>query len=160
MESLRTAVLIAATITMGLVAGLFFAYACSVMIGLGHADDRTFVEAMQRINVAILNGWFAAAFGGAVVVTALAVVFTFRGPLVFWVVAALVLYVAAIVITLAINVPLNNALEAAGTTNLAAARHAFESTWVRWNIVRTVTSTAGFGCLTWALVLQGTRLTA
>ncbi|HYS37034.1 MAG TPA: anthrone oxygenase family protein [Pseudonocardiaceae bacterium] len=163
MELLRTAVLIAATITTGLVAGLFYAFACSVMLGLGRADDRTFVEAMQRINVAILNGWFAIGFGGAVVLDAVAIALNSHGPILLWLVAALVLYGAAVVITMAVNVPLNNALDAAGhpdrAANLAEVRKAFEATWVRWNLVRAGTATAGFACLTWALVLHG-RATA
>ena len=146
----RGVTLIAATIAMGLVAGLFYAYACSVMIGLGRSSDRTFVEAMQRINVAILNGWFAASFGGAVVLTALA--------------AALhLLYAAALVITFAVSVPLNDQLAAAGEpdriADLAAVRERFEARWVAWNVARMLTSTAAFGCLTWALVLHG-RATA
>ena len=53
-----TATLVAATITNGLMAGLFAAYSYAVMPGLGRAGDRTFVEAVQQTNAAILNGWF------------------------------------------------------------------------------------------------------
>ena len=53
-----TAALVAAVITNGLMAGLFAAYSYAVMPGLGRAGDRTFVEAMQQTNAAILNGWF------------------------------------------------------------------------------------------------------
>jgi uncharacterized membrane protein len=161
----RTAVLVGATITTGLAAGLFYAYACSVLLGLGRADDRTFVVAMQRINVAILNGWFALGFGGALLLTALAAVLHLGGTgrsVLPWIAAALVLYVAVVVITMGIHVPLNNALDAAGEpdriADLAAVRRRFESTWVPWNVVRAAASTAAFGCLTWALVLHG-RLT-
>lgn len=41
-------------------AGLFYAFAVSVMPGLRTADDQTFIDAMQRINVP-LNGALAAA---------------------------------------------------------------------------------------------------
>ena len=68
-----------ATVTMGLMAGLFSAFAYSVMPGLGQTDGRTFVDAMQRINVAILNGWFFIIFIGAMVFTALAGVLHLRG---------------------------------------------------------------------------------
>ena len=37
---------------------------------------------------------------------------------------------------------------------VAAARAAFESTWVRWNVVRAVCSTAAFGCLVGALAVR------
>ena len=68
--------------------------------------------------------------------------------------------IAVVVITLAVNVPLNDQIKAAGTpdqiADLAAVREQFnEATWVRWNLVRAVASTIGFGCLAWALVLYG-----
>ena len=43
-----TAALVAATITNGLMAGLFAAYSYAVMPGLGRTGDATFVEAMQQ----------------------------------------------------------------------------------------------------------------
>ncbi|WP_457030512.1 anthrone oxygenase family protein [Kitasatospora sp. P5_F3] len=162
MTGFRGAVLLGATLTMGLSAGLFFAYSCSVMPGLAKADDRTFVETMQRINVAILNGWFMVVFVGAIVLTLLAVVLQFRGGdrgLLPWLIAAAVLYLVVLVVTGAVNVPLNDQLAAAGSLDgipdLAAVRETFETTWVRWNTVRTVSATAGFGCLVAALVVGG-----
>ena len=162
LELFRGAALVAATIAMGLIAGLLYAYACSVMLALRGTDDRTFIEVMQRINVAILNGWFALSFVGALVLTILAVVLHVFGggrSVLPWIAAALVLYAAAMVITFRVNVPLNNALDAAGApariADPAAVRERFEATWVRWNVVRTVASTAALGCLSWALVLFG-----
>ncbi len=131
MESLQAAVLFAATITTGLSAGLFFAFACSVMPGLGQASDRTFVEAMQRINVAILNVWFLIAFVGAFLLTALASALHLPADaraVLPWSVAALVLYGTGLVITGRGNVPLNNALLAAGAgPDGAAARRRYRS---------------------------------
>ena len=161
-EVFRTVTLVVATVTMGLMAGLFCAFAYSVMPGLGQTDGRTFVDAMQRINVAILNGWFFIIFIGALVFTAVTGVLHLRddGRTVLpWIVAAFVLYVAVLLITGGINVPLNNELVAAGApdriTDLDGVRERFEATWVRWNIGRAVASTAAFGSLTWALVLHG-----
>jgi uncharacterized membrane protein len=161
-DAFRTGSLVAAALTTGLAAGLFYAYSYSVMPGLGRADDRTFVMGMQRINVAILNGWFALCFAGALVFTALAVashVPSGGRSVLPWIVAALVLYVVVLVVTFAVNVPLNNELNAAGDpdriADLAAVRERFEATWVRWNFLRAAGSTAAFGCLLWALVLHG-----
>jgi uncharacterized membrane protein len=158
---LRSVTLIAATITTGLAAGVFYAFACSVMLGLNRTDDRTFVSAMQRINVSIINPWFMLSFIGALVFTVLAAVLRIPGGgggVLPWIVAALVLYLAVVIITGGVNVPLNNALEAAGNPDaiaeIAAVRARFEATWNRWNIVRAVVSTLSFGCLTWALVLH------
>ena len=158
----QSASLIAATVAMGLMAGLFAAFAYAVMPGLGRTDDRTFVGAMQKINAAILNGWFAVGFAGALVFTVLAAVLHSRSDAraaLPWIVAALVLYGLVLAVTFIVNVPLNNALEAAGdpdrTADLAAVREHFEVTWVRWNIVRAVVNTAALACLAWALVLHG-----
>jgi uncharacterized membrane protein len=155
-------VLVGATVTTGLIAGLFFAFACAVMPGLGRAGDRTFVEAMQRINVAILNGWFALAFGGALVLALASAALHLRADNragLAWIIAAVVLYVAMLAITFAVNVPLNDQLEAAGAPDrvpgLAAVREHFETAWVRWNIARALISAAALACLAWALVLSG-----
>ena len=53
-----------------------------------------------------------------------------------------------------------DALKAAGDpatiTDPATVRRDFdESRWVRWNLVRVVSSIAATGCLAWALVLTG-----
>ncbi|MEU8928226.1 hypothetical protein AB0D10_46310, partial [Kitasatospora sp. NPDC048545] len=58
-------VLAGATVAMGLMAGLFFAFDVSVMPGLAAGDDRTYVTAMQHINKSIENGMFGLVFVGA-----------------------------------------------------------------------------------------------
>jgi len=153
--------LVAATITTGLIAGLFFAFACAVMPALGRSSDRTFVEAMQKINVAILNGWFMLCFLGSLFLGILAVVLHLRRDgrsALPWIIAGLVLYVVVLAITGGVNVPLNNQLDKAGPVDriadLSAVRVAFESKWVTWNLARTVANTAAFGCLSWALVVS------
>ena len=115
-----TATLVAATITNGLMAGLFAAYSYAVMPGLGRTGDATFVEAMQQSNAAILNGWFGVCFGGSAVFAAAAVLLHLGRPGLLWIVAGLVLYVAVLVITFRINVPLNDRLAAAGTPTTPA----------------------------------------
>ena len=159
-DLLRDAVLATATVTMGLNAGLFYTFAMCVMPGLRRADDRTFVHAMQRINAAILNGWFVTIFAGPGVLTLVAAGLQLgaddQGELPF-ILGGLAWYGVMLCITMGINVPLNNQLDAAvqpdQITGLRAAREQFEGGWVRWNIVRTVVSTAAFGCLAWALAL-------
>ena len=165
LELFRSGALAAATLTTGLMSGLYYSYAISVMLGLSRTDERTFLSAMQQINVAILNPWFFVSFFGALVFTALAAVLHLQADWragLPWIVAALVLYLATLLITFGFNVPLNNELAAAGDperiADLAAVRKRFEASWVRWNIARTVASTAAFGCLIWALVLHGRTL--
>jgi uncharacterized membrane protein len=150
--------LVVAVVTTGLMAGLFAAFSYAVMPGLGRLGDAEFVTAMQRINVAILNGWFGICFGGALVASAAAAVLHLapaRRAALPWIVAGLVLYVLVLLVTMAVSVPLNDKLAAAGSTDPAAAREAFETAWVRWNVVRTVLNTAALAALSWALVLSG-----
>jgi uncharacterized membrane protein len=161
-EILRGASLVAATLTMGLLAGLFYAFSVSVMPGLRRSGNRTFVETMQQINIAIVNPSFMISFLGAPILTLVAGLLQLYPEgliLLPWIAAALVLCLVALGITFGINIPLNNALDAAGRPaageDPAAARTAFEARWVRFNTVRTWTSIAAFACLTWALVLYG-----
>ncbi|MFI5836066.1 DUF1772 domain-containing protein [Micromonospora sp. NPDC051300] len=150
--------LLASTVGAGLMAGLFAAFAYAVMPALRGADDRTFVDAMQRINVTIVNGFFLLVFLGTPVLAALAAILGWRGagrPALPWIVAGLVLYLLTVVVTAVVNVPLNDALAAAGTADLAAARQRFEATWVAWNVVRALAGTAGFGALCGALLVTG-----
>jgi uncharacterized membrane protein len=163
MEILRPGVLLAATMVMGLMAGVFGHYSHTIMPGLEKTDDRTLVGAFQQIDRAIMNPWFMASFMGALVLTAVAAALHLREDersVLPWIVAALVLYVVVFVVTIAVNVPLNDELKAAGDpdriADLAAVREQFDETkWVRWNLARTLATTAAFGCLAWALVLHG-----
>lgn len=156
---LRNVTLVTATTASGLAAGLFYSFAIAVMPGLRQVDDRSFVDAMQRINVAILNGWFAFSFAGALLLTVLAAILEWRAgarSVALWIAVAVVLYVAVLLVTFAVNVPLNDKLAAAGApgriADLAGVRAAFETSWVRWNVVRAVLSTASFVALAYALV--------
>ncbi|MEV0697963.1 anthrone oxygenase family protein [Saccharopolyspora sp. NPDC050389] len=157
MKLLQTTTLLSATMACGLMAGLFAGFAYAVMPGLGRSSDRTLVEAMQNINKAILNPAFLVPFIGAIPLIALAVILAWRGqgrPALPWLIAGLVLYLVAFAITRAVNVPLNGQL-ATATSDLAAARGAFEKTWVTWNIIRALVHTAAFVCLLWALIVYG-----
>ena len=161
LDTLRTLLLMAGTLTMGLVAGTFALYAHTVMPGLRTTDDRTFVGAFQALDRAIINPWFmAGGFLGALVITLGAAVATVGEATFGWVVAALLLYLFAFVATVAVNVPLNDALKAAGDpatiADLGVVRERFdEARWAAWNLARTFTTLGAFGCLAWALLLHG-----
>lgn len=158
----QAAALVAATITVGLTAGLLFGFACAVMPGLARADDRTFVAGFQLMDRAIINPLFLVVFAGAVVFPAGAVVLHLgddQRSVLPWTVAALVLSLATVVITRAVHLPLNAQIQAAGhpdqIPDLAAVRAAFERRWVRWNLARTATSTAALACLAVSLFCSG-----
>lgn len=153
-----------ATVTMGLMAGLFFAFDISVMPGLAHTDDRTYAEAMRNFNAAIDgSGLFMLVFSAALVVTALVAVVEHLGgrrPVARWAGAAAALYLVALTITFAVEIPLNDQLAAAGDPGRSTESSVvddFRSTWVATNIARTLLCTAALGALTRALLLAGAR---
>lgn len=155
-------VLVLATVCMGLIAGLFYTFAIAVMPGLGRTDDRTLVLAMQKINESIQNPAFAPSFFGSFLFTGAAAILQRRlGPSAAfrWIVAALLLYVVAVVITITINIPLNDELADAGhpdrVANLTRVRDNFETPWIAANIARTLVATAAVACLGRALILHG-----
>jgi uncharacterized membrane protein len=143
------------------VAGVFALYAHTIMPGLRHTDDRTFVAAFQSLDRAIVNPWFMlSAFLGALVFTAAAALTNLGRAALPWILVAAGLYVVAFVVTVTVHLPLNDALKAAGNpdriADLAAVRERFnEGRWAAWNLVRVLTSTGAFACLAWALVLYG-----
>jgi len=139
----RTVVLLLATVAAGLQAGTYYVWACGVMPGLARVDDQTFVVALHHMNQAIVNPVFMLSFLGAPLLAGIALA---TGPGRGWVAAGLVLAVLTVLITVAANVPLNDALDRA-VTHPAAAREAFESAWVRWNIARTLTATGALAAL-------------
>jgi uncharacterized membrane protein len=162
-RTMQTASLLIATITSGLMAGVFGLYAHTIMRGLGTTDDRTFVVAFQAIDRAIINPLFMSTFFGALAFSGLASAISLRdgGRTVLpWVVTAAALYLAIVIITVAVHLPLNDDIKAAGNldsiTDLARVRANFHETrWIAWNIVRAIANTIAFACLAWALVLHG-----
>jgi uncharacterized membrane protein len=163
MRLLQVTTLMAATMATGFMAGVFGLYAHTIMPGLGKTDDRTFVGAFQAIDRAVINRPFLATFLGALVLIGVAAALHLqagRRSVLPWILTALLLYLLVVIITIVVNVPLNDDIKAAGDpdriSDLAAVRDRFnEPRWAAWNIVRLVGSTVAFGCLTWALVLHG-----
>ncbi|WP_260860227.1 DUF1772 domain-containing protein [Streptomyces cupreus] len=143
----RTAALATATITTGLLAGSFYVFACAVMPGLARSEDEVYVEVMRNINEVIQNPVFLLSFLGAPVLTGWAA-WQLRGaPGRRWVWAALAANVLALVVTVVVNIPLNDGLAEAGDAEVL--REEFEGAWAGWNVVRGVLTTAALGCLAW-----------
>ena len=147
----RPLTLTLATITTGLIAGFFYAYACSVTLGLARPPNGQYVEAMQAINATVRNGVFAFSFFGAVLslLVALAVHASRPRSRSFILVAlAAVLYIGGgFMVTFLVNVPLNEGLARVGDAApevLAQIRADYEGPWNFWNGVRTVFSSLAF----------------
>ena len=164
MNGLRVALLLAAALTTGLMAGVYVIYSNAFMPGLGKTDDKTFVGAFQAVDRAILNPLFLGlGFLGSLVLTLVAGLLSLGEDALAWIAIAFVLNLITVIITIAINVPLNDALKAAGdpdTIDVTAARTTFnEARWSSYNLIRSVLSTVAFGLLAWSLYLTGKSAT-
>ncbi|MBK8460485.1 MAG: anthrone oxygenase family protein [Micropruina sp.] len=157
--TLGATTLMGATLATAMVAGLLFCFAHSVMPGLGTLDDRGYLTAFQRIDSAIPNPWMMLTFLGSPVLTLAALLLHLPGQsaAVTWLVVALVLLVTTVAITGAVHLPMNRAVQDAAPEFRDAAdlRSRFERRWVRWNVVRAVTSTGALAALSWALFISG-----
>ncbi len=128
----------------GLVAGAFFAFSAFVMAALDRLPPAQGIAAMKSINVTAVTFWFMGAiFGTAVLCLVLAVlsVRMWGEPgSAFLLAGALIYLVITVGVTIAFNVPLNDALAMvdADSTEGAAKWATYVPDWTAWNHVRTV----------------------
>ncbi len=131
-----------------LVAGVFFAFSTFVMKALGRLQPEQGIAAMQSINVTVLNPWFFTVFfgtGAGCIFLAIFALLNWSGPVATHLAVGSMLYiVGSIVVTMAFNVPLNNALaraDAIHPDSVSLWRH-YLHRWTFWNHVRTAGSLA------------------
>ncbi|WP_049575708.1 anthrone oxygenase family protein [Nonomuraea sp. SBT364] len=122
----------------GALAGLFYAFSMSVMPALNAVEPAQAEVVMRSINKKILNPWLYIAFIGAPIAALVAGLLA-DGPAAVWFFAAAgVNFVGSFLVTGAINVPMNNAVDA-GTLPWKD----YAPRWIVWNTVRAVASFAG-----------------
>lgn len=152
-----------AVVLIGAIFGFFYAWVCSTMWGLDDIDPRVAIEAMQGMNASVRNAVFFPAFfvtPVALGVVAILLRRTRRPSPARWFAAAAALYViGGLVVTMAVNVPMNEDL--AGVSLPLGEREAgdvwrdYSGRWQMWNTVRMV------ACgLSLALAAFGFRQTA
>lgn len=142
--------------TTGLSAGVLAGFGYAVIPGLTRARADVAVPAMQRMNGAILNPLFAVVFAGGVVFGAPATWAVWDHPLRWWVFSSTLLTFAGVAITMAIHVPANNRLDAAGDVRGEETDRVwseFTAVWVPWNIIRSVLTTAAIAVLVVGLLV-------
>lgn len=146
MKMIMVLLIITAVLT-ALIAGLFYAYSCSVVLGLGKLSDAEYLKAMQNINREILNPVFFMSFMGTAILLPLST-FLFRGEqpvFIFLLIATFVYLIGVFGVTIVGNVPMNNLLDQFDiSTSTAEAvkqmRENFENRWNFLNNIRTVFS--------------------
>mgnify|MGYP006287560661 CR=1 FL=1 len=143
--------LLSAVFLTGLSAGLFYAWAVSVIPGTKRVPDATYLETMQAINRAILNPAFFLIFFGSLLLLIVSTIQHYQSGPTFWLLlAAAVSYlVGAFGVTALGNVPLNDALDALelselGTDLIARTRQTYEQKWNRLHLIRTAASVLSF----------------
>ena len=138
-----------AVLLCALVAGFLFAFSTVVMPGIRRLDDRSFLQSFQAIDRVIQDGQllFMLVWVGSVVVLVISAVTGFlhlRGLNRLLAVSACITCLAGVQLpTIAINIPLNNRIQALDPGSMSGARLAeersqFEARWTRWNTIRTM----------------------
>ncbi len=141
----------------GLMAGFFFSFSVSVMKALGRLPTAQGIAAMQSINVVVINPVFLIAFFGtavACVAVAISALSTWHRPGAAYLLAGGLLYlVGSFLVTIAFNVPRNNALAAVDPASAAGAAlwASYLTAWTAWNHVRTAAALAAAAVLSIAL---------
>lgn len=158
MQQFLTVLTFAAALGAGLIAGTFFAFSAFVMGALGKLPAPQGIAAMQSINVVVINPVFLGVFVGSAVLSLALLVAAFFGwpsARAIYLAAGAVLYVGGcFLVTMLLNVPLNNALEAVTADSAEGAKlwTRYLSDWTMWNTVRTLASLAATASFILALL--------
>ena len=145
--------------------GFFYAWICSTMWGLDAARPEIAIQAMQAMNASVRNAVFAPAFFGTPFVllatAALARLCRHRHAAALFAGAGLLYLLGGMVPTLAVNVPMNEALAAVALpldpAEAAQVWRGYSEPWQVWNIIRTLASGGALLLTGAALPALGTR---
>ena len=141
----------------GLIAGVFFAFSSFVMNALARLQPTQGIAAMQSINITVINPLFMAAFLGTATVCiflAISSVLRWHQPgAAYLLIGSLLYLIGTVGVTIACNVPLNEALARVepGSTEGASLWVSYLANWTAWNHVRTTAALAAAAMLTIAL---------
>ena len=161
MDHLLTASTVLSALGSGLIAGVFFAFAASVLPALSRLPAPTGIAAMQSLIAAIKSPLFLVVFFGT---AALAVLMGIAATLKWSEPGALYLLIGSLLylngpfgVTLVKNVPLNNKLAAikTGSPEAASFWNEFRSSWSLWNHVRWIGALGAMASFIMALVEGG-----
>ncbi len=154
-------------VSCGAIFGFFYAWVCSTMWGLDRADPRVAITAMQAMNASVRNALFFPAFfltPAILATTAVAIRFSGQKVSALWFAAASVVYtIFGLLLTFAVNVPMNEALSVAVIPdNVEAAKNIWQDysgRWQIWNQIRTAASgialvLATIGLIRWCCDLK------
>ncbi|NLS15490.1 DUF1772 domain-containing protein [Rhizobium sp. P40RR-XXII] len=135
-------------LSSGAIFGFFYAWICSTMWGLDAADPALAIGAMQAMNASVRNTVFAPAFFATPFVLIATAMFAWfcrlKAASLIFAIAGLLYLSGGVILTMTVNVPMNEALAAVVIPQDAAeARRIWENysgPWQFWNTVRTIVS--------------------
>ena len=152
LSKITTALILTSLLLSAAIFGFFYAWVCSTMWGLDVADPRISIQAMNAMNASVRNAVFAPAFFGTPVVLGITALALWRQKFPkaasLFALSAGVYFCFGLVLTMAINVPMNEAL--AMIENLTDASEAgqiwlnYSPKWQFWNQARTAASGLSF----------------
>ncbi len=158
MDDTLFALTLVAALGCGLLAGMVYAFSSAVMKALGRLPAAQGIAAMQSINTTVINPWFLGAFFGPVpicIAVGILSALEWEEPTVFFQLAGSFLYlVGAVLVTIAFNVPRNDALAAVDPDSSDGENYwrRYLVEWTTWNHVRTVAALAAAASLTIAAI--------
>ena len=140
----RSPLILFTAIGCALSSGIFFTFSSFVMQALSQQPSASGISTMQSINITVINPWFMAAFflpGVASLVLTAIVLKDWSQTSSIYLLAGILLYLfGTIGVTIAGNIPLNEALAAVQPNSIEGATlwTKFLSEWTLWNHIRTV----------------------
>ena len=157
---LNIIILLVATISTGLMAGLFFIWTNTIKPGIGKLSDPVYLESFQSMNKVILNPTFLALFMGSMLFLIMSTVLNYNNSSIVFkliLLSTLIYFFGTFLMTIVGNVPLNNLLEKTDLSTLSLEnakqlRSAIENKWNSFNLIRTITSSISFALLLIALI--------
>jgi uncharacterized membrane protein len=138
----------------GLIAGIFFAFSTFVMNALAQQPTASGIATMQSINSTVINPWFMTVFLG----TGATCLFLVISSVLKWhqhsaryfLIGSLLYLVGTVLVTIAFNVPLNDALAIVKSDSREGASlwAKYLTNWTFWNHVRTIAALAAATLIT------------
>jgi uncharacterized membrane protein len=156
-DSLSFALKLFSALGCGLMAGVFFAFSTFVMAALARLKPSEAIATMQTINITVINPWFMGVFLGTGLTCMLLAIASllrwYQVEAVYLLLGSFFYLVGTLGVTIALNVPLNNALAIAQPDSLEGQNlwTLYLKRWTMWNHVRTIAALIAAACFTIAL---------
>ncbi|NSX91009.1 DUF1772 domain-containing protein [Agrobacterium tumefaciens] len=132
---------IAAPLSLGIMAGFFFAFSNPVMMAFQQLDADVFIPAFNGINISVRNGLFFIAFFLPLAMLSSAALVD-RSNRLLWVVA-LIIYTVVVIQTRMVNVPINEFFKTV-STEIPQDWQELRDRWALSNTIRALLTMIAF----------------